>query len=57
MKLIKKTLNGLSLRLKDTANGAQGFGFICLDDIVTYYAETPDVSAMQPGGFCVRPEA
>lgn len=41
--------------VKDTATG--NFGFICLDDIVTYYAETPDVSTMQPAGFCVKPAA
>jgi hypothetical protein len=41
--------------VKDTATG--NFGFVCLDDIVTYYAEAPDVSSMQPAGFCVRPVA
>lgn len=39
--------------VKDYRNA--DFGFICLDDIVTYYAETPDVSGLFKAGFCTDP--
>lgn len=41
--------------VKDYRNA--DFGFICLDDIVTYYAETPDVSGLFKAGFCTDPNA
>lgn len=41
--------------VKDYRNA--DFGFICLDDIVTYYAETPDVNGLFKAGFCTDPNA
>ncbi len=41
--------------VKDGSTGDQGFGFVNLDDIVTYYETAPDTSAMLPGGFCADP--
>jgi len=41
--------------VKDRDNGAAGFGFLNLDDIVTYYESAPDTSSMLQAGFCVKP--
>ena len=32
------------------------FGFICLDDIVTYYAAAPAVADFYKGGYCKNPD-
>ncbi|MBQ8620889.1 MAG: hypothetical protein IJ422_01090, partial [Oscillospiraceae bacterium] len=43
--------------VKDMDTGASGFGFLNLDDIVTYYETAPDVSAMYQAGYCTKPVA
>ncbi len=39
--------------VKDYRNA--DFGFICLDDIVTYYEAAPATGTMRKAGFCVEP--
>ncbi len=41
--------------VKDYRNA--DFGFICLDDIVTYYAEKPNTEHMFQAGYCTDPNA
>ncbi|MBQ8621920.1 MAG: hypothetical protein IJ422_06370, partial [Oscillospiraceae bacterium] len=41
--------------VKDADNGAGGFGFINLDDIVTHYPTAPNVSGMLAASWCVKP--
>ena len=43
--------------VKDSDNGSNGFGFVNLDDIVTYYETAPSVDGMFKAGFCVNPDA
>ncbi|MDD4077973.1 MAG: hypothetical protein PHT03_08390 [Bacilli bacterium] len=48
--------NGAKMYFAVVDNKTEDFGFICLDDIITYYENIPDTTFMYKAGYIIDPE-